>query len=283
MKTLSGQNKTPKISVIIPTYNRCAWIKHAIDSVLQQTYQNFELLIVDDGSTDITKGILAEYGEKISYFYQSNKGPAAARNLGIKQSKGTYICFLDSDDRWVKSKLETQVNLVTDHPEIKICYTNETWIRKGIQVNQKKIHQKYSGWIYRRCLPLCIISPSSVMIHREVFEKVGNFDEEMTVCEDYDLWLRISHLYPISFINEAKIVKYGGHDDQLSSKFWGMDQFRVKALEKMVQKKSLSSEDRTATIQMLHRKCDILANGFFKRGKNERAKYFDSLKNNYSI
>jgi glycosyltransferase involved in cell wall biosynthesis len=283
MKTSSEHNPDTKVCVIIPTYNRCAWIKHAIDSVLQQTYQNFELLIVDDGSTDITKGILSEYGNKIKYFYQSNKGPAAARNIGIKQSKGTYICFLDSDDRWVKSKLETQVNLVTEHPEIKICYTDETWIRKGIRVNQKRIHQKYSGWIYQRCLPLCIISPSSVMIHREVFDKVGYFDEDMTVCEDYDLWLRISHLYPICFINEKKIVKYGGHEDQLSSKYWGVDQFRVKALEKMLQKKSLSSEDRTATIKMLHRKCDILANGFLKREKNEQAEYFDSLKNNYSI
>jgi len=282
MKTFSGQNTAPKVSVIIPTYNRCAWIKHAIDSVLQQTYQNFELLIVDDGSTDITKGILAEYGKKIKYFYQSNKGPASARNLGIKQSKGTYICFLDSDDRWVKSKLETQINLVTEHPEIKICYTNETWIRKGIRVNQKQIHQKYSGWIYRRCLPLCIISPSSVMIHRDVFEKVGNFDEEMTVCEDYDLWLRISQRYPISFINKKKIVKYGGHEDQLSHKFWGMDRFRVKALEKMLTKKNLSEEDRNATIKMLHRKCDILANGFFKRGKKKDGDLYLSIKNKYN-
>ena len=134
----------------------------------------------------------------------------------------------------------------------------------------------------------------NIVIHRyllfksfvfEIFkeEQYENFDEEMTVCEDYDLWLRISHLYPICFINEKKIVKYGGHEDQLSSKYWGMDQFRVKALEKMLQKKSLSSEDRTATIKMLHRKCDILANGFLKREKNEQAEYFDSLKNNYSI
>lgn len=282
MKKTSSEHITePKVSIIIPTYNRCAWIKHAIDSVLQQTYQNFELLIVDDGSTDITKGVLSEYGNKIKYFYQSNKGPAAARNLGIKKSNGDYICFLDSDDRWVKSKLQTQVDLVTKNPEIKICYTDEIWIRKGIRVNQKQIHQKYSGWIYQRCLPLCIISPSSVMIYRDVFDKAGYFDEDMIVCEDYDLWLRISHLYPITFIKEAKIVKYGGHADQLSHKFWGMDQFRVKALEKMLQKKSLSTEDRDATIKMLHRKCDILKNGFLKREKTKEAEYFDSLKVKY--
>ena len=205
MKPIIDDDIIPKVSIIITTYNRCAWIKHAVDSVLQQSYQNFELLIIDDGSTDITKGILSEYGNEIKYFYQPNKGPAAARNLGIKQSTGTYICFLDSDDRWLKSKLETQVTLVTEHPEVKICYTDEIWIRNGVRVNQKRIHQKYSGWIYKYCLPLCIISPSSVMIHRKVFDKAGNFDEEMTVCEDYDLWLRISHLFPIHLINEPKI------------------------------------------------------------------------------
>ena len=280
---MQNKKSNPKVSVIIPTYNRCAWIKHAIDSVLQQTYQDFELFIIDDGSTDITKGILSEYEDKIKYFYQSNRGPAAARNLGIEKSTGTYICSLDSDDRWVKSKLETQVKLVSENPHITICYTDEIWIRKGIRVNQKKIHQKYSGWIYQRCLPLCIISPSSVMIHREVFEKVGNFDEEMKVGEDYDLWLRISQIYPITFINKNKIIKYGGHEDQLSHKFWGIDQYRVKALEKMLKNCKLSHEDKNATIKMLRWKCDILANGFFKRGKKEQGESYLSVKDKYKL
>jgi hypothetical protein len=192
------------------------------------------------------------------------------------------ITFLDSDDRWLKQKLQTQVELMIRNPDIKTCYTDEIWIRRGVRVNQKKIHQKYSGWIYQKCLPLCIISPSSVMIHREVFDKVGLFDEDFLVCEDYDLWLRVSHLFPITFIDQPLIIKNGGHEDQLSHRLWGMDRFRVQALEKILQENSISSDDRIATIDMLKYKCKILANGCFKRGKTEEANYYLSVITRYS-
>jgi glycosyltransferase involved in cell wall biosynthesis len=272
----------PLVSVIIPTYNRASWLKGAIDSVLNQTFSNFELLIVDDGSTDNTKELVDSYGDKIKYIFQPNQGPAAARNSGIKNRQVELISFLDSDDRWLKDKLQTQVNLMTADPSIKICYTDEIWIRRGKRVNPKKIHQKYSGWIYQQCLPLCIISPSSVIIHREVFEKVGLFDESLLVCEDYDLWLRVSHHYPIAFINKPLIIKNGGHEDQLSQRLWGMDRFRVKALEKMLQENSLSPEDRKATIAMLHQKCTILANGCFKRSKVDEGNFYLTIKEKYS-
>ncbi|MFO7891418.1 MAG: glycosyltransferase [bacterium] len=271
----------PFISIIIPTFNRKSRIITAIDSVLRQTYQNFELIIIDDGSTDNTEKAIKSYENKVKYFYQTHRGVSAARNSGIQKSKGDYICFLDSDDEWVENKLETQVTLVRSDPQIKICYTDEIWIRNGVRVNPKKIHQKYSGRIYQRCLPLCIISPSSVMIHRDVFEQAGRFDPQMTVCEDYDLWLRISHHYPVTFIPQPLIIKKGGHEDQLSQKFWGMDRYRVKAMEKMLQKDNLSLKDKKATIKMLQRKCDILSNGFLKRGKKQQAEYFISLKNKY--
>ena len=276
-----AKSKKVFVSVIIPTFNRADWIKYAIDSVLNQTYSNFELIIVDDGSTDNTRDVIAQYGDSIRYFFQENKGPAAARNLGIINARGSYICFLDSDDQWLKQKLEEQIKLVVVNPEIKVCYTNEIWIRRGVRVNPRKIHQKFSGWIYQRCLPLCIISPSSVMVHQHVFEKVGLFDEKMTVCEDYDLWLRVSHHYPITFIEKPLIIKYGGHEDQLSRKFWGMDIYRVQAMEKMLQQYDLTPEDQKATIEMLCQKCDILANGFFKRGKVKEGQFYLKLKSKY--
>jgi len=161
MTSLKNKNNHPLISIIIPTFNRADWIKAAIESVLKQTYQNFELLIIDDGSTDNTKKIISFCDKKIKYYFQKNKGPSAARNFGIKEANGKYICFLDSDDQWAKTKLERQLNLIFADPNIKICYTDEIWIRNGKRVNQKKIHKKYSGWIYQHCLPLCIISPSS--------------------------------------------------------------------------------------------------------------------------
>ncbi len=272
----------PFVSIIIPTYNRASWLPGAIDSVLEQTFQDYELLIVDDGSTDNTQEMVAGYGDKVKYLYQNNKGPSAARNLGIKSAQADLLSFLDSDDRWLKNKLHTQVDLMISNPSIKICYTDEIWIRLGKRVNPKKIHKKYSGWIYQKCLPLCIISPSSAMIRREVFERVGLFDESLLVCEDYDLWLRISRYYPISFIDLPLILKNGGHDDQLSRQLWGMDRFRVKALEKILQENSLSADDKKATIEMLHQKCTILANGCFKRGKIREGNFYLSIKGKYS-
>lgn len=281
MSILLSKRNTSLVSIIIPTFNRKEKVKTAIKSVLNQTCQHFELIVVDDGSTDNTEAVVKNYGAQLHYFYQNHQGVSSARNLGIGKSKGRYICFLDSDDEWLTNKLETQVNLVRSNPQIKICYTDEIWIRNGVRVNPKKIHQKYSGWIYQKCLPLCIISPSSVMIHREVFEQAGRFDPQMTVCEDYDLWLRISHHYPITFIPRRLIIKTGGHQDQLSQKFWGMDQYRVKAMEKMLKNHKLSPADKKATIKILQKKCKILANGFKKRENKQKRDYYTSIKNKY--
>ena len=269
----------PLVSVIIPTYNRVNWLGGAIDSVLEQTCRNFEILIVDDGSTDETSTLVARYGERVNYYYQANRGVSAARNFGIQHARADLVAFLDSDDRWLKNKLQTQVDLMVSDYNVKICYADEIWIRRGVRVNPKKVHQKYSGWIYQKCLPLCIISPSSVMMKREVFDEVGLFDENLPVCEDYDLWLRMSCRCPIHFIDEPLVIKNGGHEDQLSQKLWGMDRFRVRALVKILEEKLLSSEDRRATVEMLHKKCTILAQGCYKRGKTEEGDhYFDIIK-----
>ena len=271
----------PLISVIIPTFNRAQTIQHAIDSVLVQTFSDFELIVVDDGSTDDTSIVINKLYPTIRYYRQDNAGPAAARNAGIRLARGRYIAFLDSDDQWLKTKLEEQINVFRENPDIKICHTEEIWIRRGVRVNPKKIHRKYGGWIYQKCLPLCVISPSSVMIHRDVFDDVGYFDESMIVCEDYDLWLRVCSKYPVAFIEKPLIIKFGGHEDQLSRKYWGMDRFRVKALEKILLTQNLSDKDRMATIKMLAQKCDILINGFAKRNKNSEAERYQQIKQKY--
>ena len=271
----------PLVSVIIPTFNREKSVIEAIESVFSQTFRDFELIVVDDGSTDCTAQLVAGYKDRLTYLRRDNRGPSAARNLGIKNASGIYVAFLDSDDLWRKNKLKTQIDLVTENPKIKICYTNEIWIRNDVRVNQKKIHQKYSGWIFQRCLPLCIISPSSVLIHREVFDEVGLFDENLIVCEDYDLWLRISSIYPITFIDNPLIIKHGGHQDQLSKKFWGMDRFRIKALEKILLHDNLKKDDRKAAIDELRKKCTVVANGFFKRGKMEQGNKYRTIIKKY--
>ena len=270
-----------KVSVIIPTYNRAHVLREAIDSVLTQRYSDLELLVVDDGSTDHTKEMMSSYTSKLTYIYQEHKGVSAARNRGIKHAKGDYLSFLDSDDLWLPDKLSLQMKFMRYHPEIHICYTEEIWIRRGVRVNPMKKHRKYSGMIFEHCLPLCIVSPSSVLIARSLLEKVGVFDEEFEVCEDYDLWLRISARYPIYLIDIPLIIKRGGHDDQLSKAMNGQDRFRIKALVQLLEGDFLSFCQRELAFKELKRKCEIYGKGCIKRGKKEEGEEILTLAGRY--
>ncbi|MFQ5443551.1 MAG: glycosyltransferase family 2 protein [Desulfobacterales bacterium] len=270
-------NTRPLVSVIIPTYNRGYCLRESIGSVLKQDHQKFELLVVDDYSSDNTPDLMTNIPGLRYFRLPTRSGVSKARNVGIKNVKGKYICFLDSDDLWMDNKLRLQVAWMESNPECQVSYTDEIWIRHGVRVNPMKKHQKYCGDIFNYCLPLCIVSPSSVMLRSSLFEKVGDFDETLPACEDYDLWLRIASVYPIHFINEKLIVKTGGHRDQLSKKYWGMDRFRVFALQKLIKQNHLNAEQRKLSIQTLVEKCSVLHQGFFKRGKTAEAEYYRSL------
>ena len=193
----------PEISVIIPTYNRIKLIERAINSVLNQSHMVNQIIIVDDGSTDGTKKIIKEKYPQITYIYQDNKGVSAARNIGINKTHCNWISFLDSDDTWHQDKIEKQIQKINENPDTLICHTDEIWYRYDKIQNQQKKHKKFGGYIFNQCLPFCIISPSSVIINRKVFNEVGLFDEKLPSCEDYDMWLRICSRYPVLFINEA--------------------------------------------------------------------------------
>jgi len=258
------------LTIIIPTFNRADFLKEAIESVLAQTFTDFELIVVDDGSTDHTGDVVREFPRIRYAACTENSGVSHARNLGIGMARGRDICFLDSDDLWIKNKLETQIRWMEAHAECRVCYTDEIWIRKGVRVNPMNKHRKYSGDIFPHCLPLCIVSPSSVLMQTSLFDEVGTFDEDMTVCEDYDLWLRIALKYPVHFIREKLIVKRGGHQDQLSAKYWGMDRFRVVALEKLLKESSLNDEKRGLVLKTLFKKCGILIQGFSRRDRRKR-------------
>ncbi len=257
-----------KISVIIPVYNRAQMVKRAIDSVLAQTDPVHEIIVVDDGSTDATPMVLKDYQHRIHIVRQTNKGVSAARNAGIHEATGDWLAFLDSDDEWLPEKLSLAKDFLNHHPEYLIFQSEEIWIRRGKRVNPKKKHQKYGGWIFKQSLPLCIVSPSAVVIHRSVFEHVGVFDESFPVCEDYDLWLRVARKFPIGLDRRFGIIKYGGHDDQLSKKYWGMDFYRVKAIEKHLNDDSLPLELKIAALQEALKKLMILIKGFKKRAKS---------------
>jgi len=273
----------PAVSIVVPTYNRAERLGETLRSVFNQTCQDFELIVVDDGSTDDTQKVVNSFPRVQYISKQENHGVSRARNEGLALAKGRYICFLDSDDLWDEKKLQIQVQWMGDNPNCQVCYTDEIWIRKGVRVNQMNKHRKYSGDIFRHCLPLCIVSPSSAMLRAELFDEIGNFDESLPACEDYDLWLRIAEKYPFHFIEEPLIIKQGGHADQLSRKYWGMDRFRVAALQKLLDRNSLKGERLQLTRATLLEKCSVLIQGFVKRGKKEDELHYRALVEKYSF
>ena len=256
------------ISVIIPTFNRRQTLDRAIDSILSQTYQPYEIIVVDDGSTDGTADWLSANYSSLQIIQQSNKGVSSARNTGINSARGDWIALLDSDDEWLPDKLEIQVKLLQNNEELRFCHTNEIWIRNGVRINQMKKHQKYGGNIFKKCLDICRISPSSSLFHTSVIKDVGLFDESLDVCEDYDLWLRITAKYPVLFLDQPLIKKFGGHSDQLSRVLGGIEQYRIRSLEKILTSKSLSGSQFEAAKDMLIHKLQIYAKGLKKRDKN---------------
>jgi glycosyltransferase involved in cell wall biosynthesis len=251
-------------------------------SVYAQTLQAEEVIVIDDGSTDDTKSMLRNDFPQARYHFQENSGVSAARNRGIQLASSQWLAFLDSDDEWLPQKLALQKQQLMITPSLKICHSEEIWIRNGIRVNAMKKHAKRGGDIYQHCLPLCVMSPSSTIIHHSVFDQEGVFDESLPACEDYDLWLRITAKFPVAFIEQPLIKKYGGHADQLSRKYWGMDRFRIRALEKMLSKADLSKENRKATLAMLIKKANIYLQGAQKHNKPNEVKYYQSLINHYS-
>jgi glycosyltransferase involved in cell wall biosynthesis len=269
-----------QVSVIIPTYNRGWTIGEAVDSVLAQDYRDFELIVVDDGSADNTSQVLDAYRGTIKVFRQENKGVSAARNRGIAEASGRFIAFLDSDDLWLPQKLSRQVEFLNTIPDALICQTEEIWIRNGVRVNPKKRHKKPSGMIFEPSLALCLVSPSAVMIRRSLLEIVGNFDETLPLCEDYDLWLRISCRFPVYRIDTPLIIKRGGHEDQLSASF-GLDRFRIKAIKKIIESGFLSKRQYAAAVKTLKEKCNIYAAGCRKRGRIDEADYYISLSSRF--
>ena len=259
--------QSEQVSVIIPVYNRAKLVTRAIDSVLKQTRPPLEIIVVDDGSTDETPDVLRQYGSKIKIIRQAHGGVSAARNRGIRSSRGQWIALLDSDDEWLPKKLAMAEEFHHAHPEYLIFQSEEIWIRKGKRVNPKKKHRKYGGWIFKQSLPLCIVSPSAVIFHRSLLEQVGLFDESFPVCEDYDLWLRVAKKFPVGLDERAGIIKYGGHEDQLSHQYWGMDYFRVLAMEKHIDDAHLASDLKEALLKEILSKLNVLLTGYKKRNK----------------
>lgn len=271
----------PLFSVIIPTYNREEFICGCIESVLSQTFAGFELIVIDDGSTDATQELISGYDRgEIQYVKTDHNGVSAARNAGIDISRGSYLCFLDSDDRWDETKLEKTADCIFEFPDIFVFHTDEIWYKNGKLMNQKKKHARPSGYVFPRCLPLCCIGMSTSVVNKELFNDIGLFDTALPACEDYDFWLRVCCEYDVKLIPEPLTVKNGGREDQLSNQP-GLDKYRVYSIEKLLNSGRLSDRQYQLAAAELVRKCEIYANGAIKRGKDTEAKKYLELIDNY--
>jgi glycosyltransferase involved in cell wall biosynthesis len=271
----------PQVSVIIPVYNRRAMVREAVDSVLAQTAASFELIVVDDGSTDGTGEDLAQLavgrGETIRIEHTENRGPAAARNRGVATARAPLVAFLDSDDLWAPEKLERHLEFMRANPCCAISQTNETWIRNERRVNPGMRHRKRAGDFFVDSLRTCLVSPSAVLMRKQLFDSIGGFDEDMRAAEDYDLWLRIQVEHEIGLLDEPMTTRRAGHPDQLSASTPAIDRFRILALAKLLGRDSLSQERRLATTEVLIEKCQIYAAGLARRGRIDAARRYESI------
>lgn len=272
------------ISVIIPTFNRKKLLSRALQSVFNQTFKDYEILVIDDGSFDGTSELeILKDNNRLRYLRSDhNRGVSASRNEGIARSRGEWIAFLDSDDEWLPRKLEKQIKWAGAHPEIEIFQTREIWIRNGVRVNPPITHEKVGGDLFRQSLDRCMITPSSVMIRKELLNKVGGFNESFQACEDYDLWLRIAKSHQVGLINEYLLIRYGGHDDQLSSTVPALDRFRIRSLLGLIQTGGLTGEQEKLVISTLIHKSRIVAQGFLKRGNQELYERYKCIADKYS-
>lgn len=267
---MKAQKSLETVSVVIPTLNRCLLLKRAIDSVLNQSVSPNEVIVIDNGSSDETINMISTNYPDIIFLTEEKIGVSASRNQGIKKSNSEWVAFLDSDDVWEPFKLEKQLTFNNRFKtNFRFIHTNETWIRNGKFLNQMKKHEKSGGDLFKNCLKLCCISPSSSMIKKEVFKDYGFFDEELQVCEDYDMWVRITAKENVGYLTEPLVIKYGGHSDQLSKKYWGMDRFRIKSLEKNINSNWFSKDQNKYAYETLIKKLQIVLSGAKNRNNTK--------------
>lgn len=274
-----------KASVIIPTYNRKDLTLRAVDSVLKQTYRDFELIVVDDGSSEDyleIQNLLHLTGH--NYLFQDHSGVSQARNTGIEFSKGELIFLLDSDDEWLPLKLEKQIQHFNDKPNCNIVQNLEQWIRNGKKVQVPNHLLPASGDAFLRSLEMCCVSDSSVGFRREVVNQVGLFNTDLRVCEDYDFWIRAQCYFEVDLISEILVIKNSGLHCQLSDSEEALDRFRVYSLFNILNLVSQNlismNEVRIARLTaVLLKKTRILYNGASKRN-NPHMQIYEEILNN---
>ncbi len=293
----------PLVSVIIPTYNRESIVSRAIESVIGQSYPNWELIVVDDGSEDRTwnhlishisswKRSLLGFGKNqksILLYQREHSGVSRTRNFGVEKSSGEWISFLDSDDEWLPHKLKKQMEFHALYPEFEFSQTKEFWNKNGNVKEPKGKHKKISGHFLQKSLELCMVTNSSFMAKKKSWMEIGGFRDELLTCEDYDLWNRILiQNQKIGLVDEALLIRYGGHDDQLSMLYPAMERFRLYSL--ILTKSELQTAGKWNLLpvswqklwdQAIEKRFSVLISGRKKRGLITDP--LEKLENNYRL
>jgi len=269
----------PQVSVIIPVYNRRILLERAIQSVLNQSFTDFELIIVDDCSEEDLSSIDILSNDKRINYLQLNyrSGVSCARNTGVKKSTGRWVAFLDSDDEWHSEKLRLQSRWLSENQYFEIVQSKEIWIRNGKRVNPPRTHEKTQGDIFEASLDRCMITPSSVMLSRRLFENSGGFNESLPACEDYDLWLRICCNNRIGLIDRNLLTRYGGHDDQLSGSIGVLDRFRIRSILQLIEHTDITQSQYNLAVAVLVKKASIIAQGYHKRENRELYERYSAI------
>jgi len=275
-----------EVSVLIPSHDRRGHLARAVASVLAQEGVRLEVVVVDDGSVDGTSSLLLDLERRhpgvVRPVFQPHRGVAAARNTAIRTARGAYLAFLDSDDRFLPGKLAKQLAAMRRRPDVLVSHTREIWYRQGRRVRQRARHRPPGGYIFERCLEMCVVGMSTVMARRELFDRYGLFDERLPCCEDYELWLRVSRREPFLLVDEALTRKDGGRPDQLSQRYrLGMDRYRILALVRLLENWPLRADQHAAAVRELVRKCRIYGNGCLKHGRIDEGVFYLELARRY--
>lgn len=299
-----------QVSVIVPTFNKKEQVREALQSVLDQKFQDIEILIADDGSTDGTPlalfkelgaqpeaiDVLAKMGNNsirpfthafqcggitVQYHYGINRGLSTARNRGIKSARGEYIAFLEPDDFWAPHHLSELISHLKRNREVKVCRVSERLIREGKSRAPKHPANRTTGWLFEASLDSSLMSISTVICHRSCFSICGCFDENMPACEEYDLWIRISSHFPIGFLDCNSVTRRTPRPAD-SIRAWNWDRFRVYALEKAFQSGHITPEQRYLVAQSIVLKCERLVEGFKRQKSDERSNFYERKRKRFT-
>ena len=280
--TEAGGKRIPEVTVVMPTHDRAHTLARAVDSVRLQEGVDWELVVADDGSLDDTLAMLAPYlsDPRIRVIRLPHGGVSAARNAAVAVGMGAYLAFLDSDDEWLPGMLAAQMGFLKA-TGMGIVQSEDIWIRKGVRVNPPAHYLKKEGDIFAESLDYCMITPSSVMMTRELFEATGGFRTDFPACEDYELWLRITSRHPVGLIRRQLLKRYGGNPDQLSTRYPAQDRFRIRAIALLLEDTGLAPARRGLALAALGRKLDIYEKGCRRRGKTEDLAWCRELKSKF--